>query len=69
MQRVHLLPPEFVYDQIGSLAEDLPVRAAKTGALGNGAIVEAVVRAARRFHLSSLVVDSVMVSQNGGLLL
>lgn len=69
MQGVHLLPPEFVYDQIGSVAEDLPVHAAKTGALGNGAIVEAVAEAVRRFHLSPLVVDPVMVAKSGNPLL
>ncbi len=69
VQGVHLLPPELVYDQIQAVAQDLPVHAAKTGALGNGAIVEAVARAVRAFGLEPLVVDPVMVAKSGDLLL
>ncbi len=69
VQGVHLLPPELVYDQIRGVAQDLPVHAAKTGALGNGAIVEAVARAVRAFGLEPLVVDPVMVAKSGDLLL
>ncbi|MER3537641.1 MAG: bifunctional hydroxymethylpyrimidine kinase/phosphomethylpyrimidine kinase [Thermus sp.] len=69
VQGVHLLPPGFVYEQIQAVAQDLPVHAAKTGALGSGAIVEAVARAVRAFGLEPLVVDPVMVAKSGDLLL
>lgn len=66
---IHLLSPEFVYRQIVSVAEDLPIHAAKTGALGDGAIVEAVAEAVRRYGIAPLVVDPVMVAKSGDLLL
>jgi hydroxymethylpyrimidine/phosphomethylpyrimidine kinase len=69
VQRVHLLPPEVVYAQIQSVAEDFPVHAAKTGALGGAAIVEAVAQAVRDFGLRPLVVDPVMVAKGGDPLL
>jgi len=44
--------------------DDIPPDAAKTGALGNRAIVEAVAEAAADFKFP-LVVDPVMVSKHG----
>ncbi len=69
VQRLELLPPELVYAQIQSVAEDLPVHAAKTGALGDAAIVEAVAEAVARFRIAPLVVDPVMVAKGGDPLL
>ncbi|RIH84015.1 Hydroxymethylpyrimidine/phosphomethylpyrimidine kinase [Meiothermus luteus] len=69
VERVYLLSPELVYAQIQSVAEDLPVHAAKTGALGSGEIVAAVAEAVARFGLRPLVVDPVMVAKGGDSLL
>ncbi|BBL93201.1 hydroxymethylpyrimidine/phosphomethylpyrimidine kinase [Thermus thermophilus] len=69
VQRVHLLPPEVVYAQIESVAQDFPLHAAKTGALGDAAIVEAVAEAVGRFGVRPLVVDPVMVAKSGDPLL
>ncbi len=69
VQAVHLLPPELVYRQIQSVAQDLPVLAAKTGALGDAPIVRAVARAVRAFGIGPLVVDPVMVAKGGDRLL
>ncbi len=69
VQRVHLLPPELVYAQIQSVAQDLPIHAAKTGALGSGEIVEKVAEAVERFGVRPLVVDPVMVAKSGDALL
>ncbi|AEG33103.1 phosphomethylpyrimidine kinase [Thermus thermophilus SG0.5JP17-16] len=69
VQRVHLLPPEVVYAQIESVAQDFPLHAAKTGALGDGAIVEAVADAVGRYGIAPLVVDPVMVAKSGDPLL
>lgn len=69
VQRVHLLPPEVVYAQIESVAQDFPLHAAKTGALGDAAIVEAVADAVGRYGIAPLVVDPVMVAKSGDPLL
>lgn len=69
VQQVYLLPPEEVYAQIQSVAEDFPLHAAKTGALGDGAIVEAVADAVGRYGIAPLVVDPVMVAKSGDPLL
>ncbi len=68
VSRVECLPPELVAEQIQAVVEDIPPAAAKTGALGNAAIVEAVARAAEGFHFP-LVVDPVMISKHGAPLL
>jgi hydroxymethylpyrimidine/phosphomethylpyrimidine kinase len=64
VDRVECLAPEFVLAQLYAVLEDIPPAAAKTGALGACAIVEAVADAASRFTFP-LVVDPVMISKHG----
>ncbi len=64
VSRVECLDPELVRAQIQAVLEDIPPAAAKTGALGNEAIVSAVARAAASFSFR-LVVDPVMISKHG----
>ena len=47
--RVECLDPALVADQLKAVLEDIPPDAAKTGALGDRAIVEVVAKAAERF--------------------
>jgi hydroxymethylpyrimidine/phosphomethylpyrimidine kinase len=63
VQRVDVLAPELVAEQIHAVITDIPPKAAKTGALGNLAVVEAVAAAAEVFAFP-LVVDPVMLSKN-----
>jgi hydroxymethylpyrimidine/phosphomethylpyrimidine kinase len=65
VQAVHLLPPELVAQQIDSVCSDIGVDAAKTGMLGDAAIVAAVAEAVRRHRIPHLVVDPVMMSKGG----
>jgi hydroxymethylpyrimidine/phosphomethylpyrimidine kinase len=69
VQAVETVTPELVRAQIGSVASDMGVDAAKTGMLATAQIVEAVAHAARDFGLRPLVVDPVMVASAGGRLL
>jgi len=61
--------PELVRVQIGSVASDLGVAAAKTGMLATASVAEAVVEAVRDFGIRPLVVDPVMASSRGDVLL
>jgi len=61
---VECLHPDFVAAQIRAVTADIPPAAAKTGALGNAAIVEAVAQLAASFEFP-LVVDPVMISKHG----
>jgi hydroxymethylpyrimidine/phosphomethylpyrimidine kinase len=61
------LPPDLVAAQLEAVLEDLPPQAAKTGALGTGAIVSAVASRAERFGFP-LVVDPVLAGKQGGAL-
>ena len=63
------LSPELVRVQIGAVASDLGVAAAKTGMLANAAVAEAVVEAVRDFGIAPLVVDPVVVATTGDRLL
>jgi hydroxymethylpyrimidine/phosphomethylpyrimidine kinase len=65
---VELVGPDLIVSQIEAVIEDIPPRAAKTGALGSAQAVEAVARAARQFAFP-LVVDPVIISKHGSLLL
>jgi hydroxymethylpyrimidine/phosphomethylpyrimidine kinase len=64
LEHVEILAPDLVLAQIRSVLADIPPRAAKTGALGNAAVMEAVAEAAKDFTFP-LIVDPVMLSKHG----
>ena len=64
LEWVECLPAVLVLHQLRAVLDDIPPAAAKTGALGNRSIVEAIARAAADFRFP-LVVDPVLVSQHG----
>jgi hydroxymethylpyrimidine/phosphomethylpyrimidine kinase len=68
VRRVECLSPDLVLEQLRAVLEDIPPAAAKTGALGNVSLVEAIAEAAAAFDFP-LVVDPVMVSKHGAPLL
>jgi hydroxymethylpyrimidine/phosphomethylpyrimidine kinase len=59
LERLECVPAELVMAQLRAVLEDMPPRAAKTGALGNREIVEAIAAAAAGFTFP-LVVDPVI---------
>lgn len=61
--------PEMVKAQIEAVWADIPPLAVKTGMLFNKAIVSEVATAFKRHSVSNLVIDPVMVSTSGSLLL
>jgi hydroxymethylpyrimidine/phosphomethylpyrimidine kinase len=61
---IEFVAPEFVGAQIDAVVSDLPVRAAKTGALGTAAMV-ALVAARLERAAFPVVVDPVLVSKHG----
>jgi len=67
VERVETLDAELVAAQIRAIVSDIPPRAAKTGALGNRGIIEAVADLAAGFNFP-LVVDPVVVSKHGAVL-
>ena len=62
--RVDIMAPDLVLEQIHAVTSDICPHAAKTGALGNRAVVEAVAEAAKTFTFP-LVIDPVMISKHG----
>jgi hydroxymethylpyrimidine/phosphomethylpyrimidine kinase len=66
VREVHVMERALVRAQIDSLLADVPPRAAKTGALGNEGVIEAVAETA---WPCPLVVDPVMISKHGAPLL
>lgn len=62
--RVAIMDAALVIEQLEAVLEDIPPGAAKTGALGNAQVTEAVARAAEGFPFP-LVVDPVMISKHG----
>ncbi len=69
VQGIFEVSPEFVYEQIKSIMEDMGTDAVKTGMLSSEKIVKTVVQAIRDFNLTTLVVDPVMVAKSGDALL
>jgi hydroxymethylpyrimidine/phosphomethylpyrimidine kinase len=66
---VQEIDPKVVAAQIEAVAADFPVAAVKTGMLASAPIVEAVAAAIQRLALPHVVIDPVMVSKSGALLL
>jgi hydroxymethylpyrimidine/phosphomethylpyrimidine kinase len=67
---IHMVPPEFVSQQIAVVLDDIGADAVKTGMLGDAATIEAVADAlARHAQGVPLVVDPVMVAKGGASLL
>ena len=65
---VFILNPAFVLAQLDAVVADLPPSAAKTGALGNREVVEAIAARAGTMAFP-LVVDPVMISKHGARLM
>ena len=68
VSRVECIDPELIRQQAVAVLEDIPPAAAKTGALGNAAIIEAVAKLWRGVSIP-LVVDPVMISKHGAALI
>ncbi|MBL8178197.1 MAG: bifunctional hydroxymethylpyrimidine kinase/phosphomethylpyrimidine kinase [Bryobacterales bacterium] len=64
VEAVRLVEDRFVVQQLEAVLRDVPPMAAKTGALGDTGIIEAVAGAAEHFRFP-LVVDPVMISKHG----
>lgn len=69
VQSVFILPARFVEKQIDSIMKDINCRVWKTGMLANSQIVAVAARKAKEYHISSLVVDPVMMAKSGDSLL
>lgn len=65
IERVHLVPPDFVVAQVESVVADLDVRAAKTGFLGDATVIAALGELGADRRLGGLVVDPVLVRADG----
>lgn len=68
VSEVHVLDPAFVVDQWRAVVDDIVPAAAKTGALGSAAVIEAIGRELTDQPFP-LVVDPVMISKHGDPLL
>jgi len=55
--------------QMDSVISDIGVDAMKTGMLSNSSIIRVVGRKVRRYKISKMVIDPVMVSKGGARLL
>ncbi|HEX5068984.1 MAG TPA: bifunctional hydroxymethylpyrimidine kinase/phosphomethylpyrimidine kinase [Vicinamibacterales bacterium] len=67
--RVLALSPDMVTAQIEAVIADITPDAIKIGMLANAGIAEAVALALRRYRLSNVVLDTVMIAKGGARLL
>lgn len=63
------LPAAQVEMQLRTLLDDVRVDAVKIGMLGNAEVVETVARVLKAYEVSNIVLDTVLVSSSGALLL
>jgi hydroxymethylpyrimidine/phosphomethylpyrimidine kinase len=69
VEAVEAVPPEMILAQVGAVAEDIGVDAVKVGMLGTVETVDAVVEALGLVGEVPVVLDPVMVSESGAVLL
>lgn len=69
VEAIEPVSPEMIVAQVGAVAEDIGVDAVKIGMLGTVETVDAVVEALRFIGDAPVVVDPVMVSESGAVLL
>jgi len=69
VQGIHEIPARFVGAQIDSVLSDIGADAIKTGMLVNQEIIDVVSKKIKQYKMKKVVVDPVMVSKGGTLLL
>ena len=62
---IHEVPADFVARQMEAVLYDIGVDSLKTGMLSNPAIIQVVCQKVRKYRLSKIVVDPVMVAKGG----
>ncbi|RZB97642.1 Thiamine biosynthetic bifunctional enzyme TH1, chloroplastic isoform B [Glycine soja] len=68
VQGLNILPEDFVADQLHSVLSDMHVHVVKTGMLPSLNIVKVLCQTLRKFPIKALVVDPVMISTSGDVL-
>jgi hydroxymethylpyrimidine kinase / phosphomethylpyrimidine kinase / thiamine-phosphate diphosphorylase len=68
-QAISLVEPDFVAKQIQAVLSDIGADCVKTGMLGNGEIVKVVADQLLKYGVQKLVVDPVILSKTGSVLL
>jgi hydroxymethylpyrimidine/phosphomethylpyrimidine kinase len=65
VQGIYPVSPEFVGKQLDSVLNDIGANAVKTGMLPTENIIQAVVKKIKKYKLSKVVVDPVMIAKGG----
>lgn len=66
---IHLIPPDFVKDQIAAIFADIRVDAVKIGMIANADVAAAVAQALKGHADIPIVLDPVMIAKGGATLL
>jgi hydroxymethylpyrimidine/phosphomethylpyrimidine kinase len=61
--------PEFIGQQFAAIADDFQVRASKTGMMADTPTIEAVAQNYKKYDFGPLVVDPVIITKHGAMLL
>ncbi|KAK0388435.1 hypothetical protein NLU13_4679 [Sarocladium strictum] len=69
VRNVHVVPAEFVGEQIDACVEDVGVDVVKTGMLASAETINVIAKRITKHNLSTLVLDPVMISTSGSELL
>lgn len=64
-----LIPLDFIDHEFDALADDLQIRAAKTGMLANSEMIRTVVKNLKKYDFGPLVLDPVIITKHGAMLL
>jgi len=66
---IHPVPADFITAQLDAVMSDIGCDAAKIGMLANSKVISTVAEGLRKWHISKIVLDPVMVAASGARLL
>lgn len=69
VQSTYELPSKVINEQLNSLFDDFDIRYAKTGMLSSAKVIDVVVKQLKKHKKVKLVIDPVILSKNGKVLL
>jgi hydroxymethylpyrimidine/phosphomethylpyrimidine kinase len=69
VRSIHPVPPSFIADQLEAVLSDIGVDAVKVGMLHSPEVIEVVAEKLKKYQVTQLVIDPVMVAKSGDKLL
>lgn len=69
VRSIHMIPPDFLEDQLAALFDDIRIDAVKIGMAGTAETIKIIAATLKKYNYLHIVLDPVMVATSGDVLL